>query len=263
MGLHLNCRIRSLQSIHNQRRALEALADPNCGWFYRRDADSFKQIPGNPIAYWASDAFADSFATGASIGMLGDHTGSQLKTGDNGKYIRFVWEVNCDSVGKERKWVPCAKGGEYRRWYGNLSNIVNMGNGAIAFYQTNSTSNLLAKKYWYAKGIAYTKISSGISNFRYYPAIGVFETAGPVISHLGDNLYSILGLLNSSVATEMLSIMNPTLNMQAKDIKALPVAPTVLERNDISDLAHESTLLSKADYDSFETSWDFKRNPLV
>lgn len=244
-------------------KALEAIRNPDCGWFYRRDADTFKQIPGTPIAYWASDGLLSAFSLGHSIGDYSDYTGSQNKTGDNNLYLRLFWEVGARSVGRKGSWATYSKGGDFRRWFGNLHWLVSIKKDAIEFYQSNPTSNLLASKYWFSEGVCYTMLTSGKPSFRLLPPTGGFDMAGPCICGLGSSENWALGFLNCSIAADVLSMLNPTLNMQARDIKALPMLISAEYKPAINSLVDSNVSISKNDWDSFETSWDFKRNPLV
>lgn len=244
-------------------KALEAIRNPDCGWFYRRDAETFKQIPGTPIAYWASDGLLSAFSSGNSISDFSDYTGSQNKTGDNNLYLRLFWEVSARSVGCKGSWVTYSKGGDFRRWFGNLHWLVSIKKDAIEFYRSNPTSNLLASKYWYSEGICYTMLTSGKPSFRLLPPTGGFDMAGPCICDLGPNRNWALGFLNCSIAADVLSMLNPTLNMQARDIKSLPMLISDECKPAINGLVDSSVSISKIDWDSFETSWDFKRHPLL
>lgn len=244
-------------------KALEAIQNPDCGWFYRRDADTFKQIPGTPIAYWASDGLLSAFSLGHSIGDYSDYTGSQNKTGDNNLYLRLFWEVGVRSVGRKGSWATYSKGGDFRRWFGNLHWLVSIKKDAIEFYQSNPTSNLLASKYWFSEGVCYTMLTSGKPSFRLLPPTGGFDMAGPCICNLDQNKNWALGFLNCSIAADVLSMLNPTLNMQARDIKALPVLISAEHQPAINSLVDNNVSISKTDWDSFETSWDFKRHPLL
>ncbi|WP_419016364.1 BREX-1 system adenine-specific DNA-methyltransferase PglX [Hominenteromicrobium sp.] len=244
-------------------KALEAIQNPDCGWFYRRDADTFKQIPGTPMAYWASDGLLSAFSLGHSIGDYSDYTGSQNKTGDNNLYLRLFWEVGARSVGRKGSWATYSKGGDFRRWFGNLHWLVSIKKDAIEFYQSNPTSNLLSSNYWFSEGVCYTMLTSGKPSFRLLPPTGGFDMAGPCICNLDQNKNWALGFLNCSIAADVLSMLNPTLNMQARDIKALPVLISAEHQPAINSLVDNNVSISKTDWDSFETSWDFKRHPLL
>ena len=241
-------------------RALEALADPNCGWFYRRDAGTFKQIPGSPIAYWASDAMLGAFTNGISIDEFSDYTGSPNITGDNGSYLRLFWEVSSNEV--SNKWVPYSKGGEFRRWYGNLIHVVDWTQTARQHYASNQTSTLLPEKYWYKGGITYTMLSSGKACFRHIDNGCIWDKSGPVICSLGTLEPIWLAYLNGSVAQLYLDFLNPTMNLQVKDVKSLPFLPSD-DPDSIISLTRNNISISKGDWDSFEISRDFKRHPLI
>ena len=241
-------------------KALEAIQNPDCGWFYRRDAEAFKQIPGTPIAYWMPTSLVGAFNEGRSISGDSDYTGSPNITGDNDKYLRFHWEIAQSR--KESRWRTYSKGGEFRRWYGNLIHVVDWSNPARQFYYDNKTSTLLPEKYWYQGGITYTMLTSGKACFRYIQNGCIWDKSGPVICRLGNHIKTWLAFLNSHVAQQCLDVLNPTMNLQVKDVKSLPLLHECDEVED-SVLVDECVAISKSDWDSLETSCDFKRNPLV
>ncbi|WP_418349297.1 Eco57I restriction-modification methylase domain-containing protein [Slackia isoflavoniconvertens] len=243
-------------------RALEALADADCGWFYRADAEGFGAIPGSPIAYWATDHFIDNCREGSSVSSYACFTGSQNITADNAKYVRFSWEVSLGDCSEQGTWVPYAKGGDFRRWFGNIDSVVNWSTPARSFYAANKTSNLLDNSLWYSEGITYTDITSGKSHFRYLPSGCVFDKAGPSIVCFNLPLWGVLGLFNSSTAQYYFDIFNPTLHLQTRDVKAMPIKAAVNEDERIQKLVVENVRLSQLDWDSFECSKGFKRHPL-
>lgn len=243
-----------------REKLLEAISNPTCGWFYRADASTFHDIPGSPIAYWASEAIHKALNNGISIDTISDYTGSQNITANNEKYLRYWWEVpGIDSS----TWIPYSKGGRFRRWYGNNDYVIDWSDAAKSFYQSNSTSNLLNQRYWYKPGITYSDITSGKSHFRFLPAWGAFDKKGPEICGLGNNLKPVLAFLNSSVCQCYLWIFNPSMTLQVADIKNLPLLNDVLVHLNISALTDECIGISEVDWDSQETSWGFKFNHLV
>ena len=147
---------------------------------YAADQANFSKIPGSPIAYWVSERFVDAFEKGISIDSISDFTGSQHITADNESYLRWFWELDSSQIGKSQKWAFYAKGGEFRRWYGNIQLVVKTTNDAILFYKTNSTSNCLQERYWFTEGITYSAVTSKGTGFRYYDAIGAFDKGGCV-----------------------------------------------------------------------------------
>ena len=242
---------------------LEALANPDCGWFYRCESYQFQHAPGCPLAYWMNKSFFDSFGAGVSIDDLSNFTGSQNITGDNNKYLRFRWEVNFATVGTQGDWVPYAKGGDYRRWYGNIDLVVDWSESGRLFYKKNSTSNLLSDEYWFKEGITYNAITSGKPHFRYMPNGCIFDKGGPSIIALGDRLPIVLAFLNSTTCEHYLDAMNPTLNLQVKDIKSLPLLIDEMNADKITSIALECIALSKTDWNQQETSEGFVRHPLI
>lgn len=225
--------------------------------------ENFSKIPGMPVAYWVSENFIRAFEKGISIDECSLYTGSQNKTADNEKYLRYIWEVDYNKIGINRKWAFYAKGGEFRKWYGNLNLIVDWSIEARDFYKNNKTSNLLDKKCWFQNGITYTMLTSKGPNFRYLPPCAVFDMGGPSICYLKDKLNYSLGFLNTNVVNTYLALFNPTINLQAKDVKALPFIIDNDVKSIVDTLVQENITLSKTDWDSFETSWDFERHPLV
>lgn len=226
--------------------------------YYYSKLSNFNVIAGAPIAYYSSRAFFENFSKGKSVTYISDFTGAQHKTADNDKYLRYWFEVNH----KNKKWVPYIKGGEFRKWYGNLDLVVDWSDEAIAFYKNNKTSNLIAEKYRFSEGITYTSLSSGANGFRYLPAIGVFDIKGPSLVRV-KNLYYILALFNSKVAYKYFKTFNSTITLQVKDVKALPVIIDKDYLPEIEDLAKENVAIEKEDWDSFESSWDFKAHPFI
>ena len=230
--------------------------------FYRNIKD-FMKIPGFSMAYWISDKIIKPFSNCISIDEISRYTGSQNKTANNEKYLRNIWEVNNTKIGKNKKWVFYAKGGEYRKHYGNIDLVIDWSNEARNFYLKNPTSNLLDKSLWYKDGITYTMLTTRGNSFRYLPVNCVFDMGGPSICYLADNLFYVLAFLNTNLAAMYLGLFNPTINLQVKDVKALPLLINKEKKDYVSNLEKECIEISKQDWDSFETSWDFKKHPLL
>ena len=226
---------------------------------FQRQMASLKAIPGLPVAYWVNDNFINNFSRGKYVGDYGLFTGSQNITGDNEKYLRCYWEINACDIGST--WRFYAKGGDYRQYYGNLSFVVNWSDEARRFYATNKTSNLLDEDFWYQPGITYSAITSRGTGFRYLPEGCIFDKGGPSINILHD-LIEILALFNSNVAKYYFWVFNPSINLQVKDIKSFPI---ILGNNisAIHSAASTNVDFCRADWDAFETSWDFQRHPLL
>lgn len=254
-------------------KALEAIQNPNCGWFYRRDADTFKQIPGTPIAYWASDGLLSAMADGVKLSSFG-RTSKGIITGKNDKFIRLWWECAVGTIGfssssvsdlfSGRKWHPCTKGGSYRKWFGNLDSVIDWSNNGRSVFESASREGNHAQDYSdelkFKPAISWSAITSSIPSFR-YASNCLSEHAGMCLFVTEDKIGYMLSLLNSSVSKEYFSLIAPTLNVNAGDVDKFPVLLSCFNLAD--GLFKESRGLSKTDWDSFETSWDFKRHPLV
>jgi len=244
-------------------KTLEAINNRNCGYRYLANQNNFKKIPGSPIAYWVSNKVIQAFDKGVSIDSLSDFTGSQNITANNSAYLRMFWEIDFNDIGKNLHWAYYAKGGEYRKWFGNIQLVVDISPEAIRYYKECPTANYLNEKYWFREGITYSAITSSGTGFRYYEPVGGFDKGGATICGLGDNLYYVLGFLNSCIAEFILQVMNPTINLQVKDVKSLPIIIDKKEKQTIDKLVKENIKISKQDWDSFEVSYGFAKNPLV
>ena len=256
-----------------RRKALEAIGNPDCGWFYRRDAETFKQIPGTPIAYWASDGLLSAMADGASLSSFG-RTSKGIITGKNDRFIRLWWECPAGAIGfsstsvsdlfGSRKWHPCTKGGSYRKWFGNLDSVIDWSNNGHGVFESASREGNHAQDYSdelkFKPAISWSAITSSIPSFR-YASNCLSEHAGMCLFVPEDKIGYMLSLLNSSVSKEYFSLIAPTLNVNAGDVDKFPVL--LRHFNLVEGLFKENRGLSKTDWDSFETSWDFKRHPLV
>lgn len=190
---------------------------------YTANQDDFAKIPGASVAYWVSKKLYSTFRNS----LLYDYTISdgQNKTGDNAKFVREFWEVRNSNVGKGKKWLFYAKGGGYRKWYGNLSEVVNWSEEAREFYKNDKICRIIPEYLWYKAGITWSLISNNPS-FRLLPEEATFDVGGSSI-FLKDNsnIEFVLGLLNSKVFSYVQKIVNPTINIQVKDIRVMLVMP--------------------------------------
>lgn len=261
-----------------RQKALEAIGNPDCGWFYRRDADTFKQIPGTPIAYWASDALLDAFGNAKQLSEYGKPR-QGLATGENARFVREWWEVDdcksvysCgsiqESIESACKWFPYNKGGDFRKWYGNNSSVVNWENDGqeIRNYK-DQNGRLLSRPQntncFFSPSITWSKISSGSIAFRFKPAGHIFDVAGTSVFSDEESLKYLQGACNSSVIMRVASMLSPTLNFEVGQIATYPIIQNEEQEPLVNDMVDSCRELSKTDWDSFETSWDFKHNPLV
>lgn len=261
-----------------RQKALEAIGDPDCGRFYRRDAETFKQIPGTPIAYWASDALLDAFAANKKLKDFATPRVG-LQTGENARFVREWWEVDdqtssysCqsvqESVSSACKWFPYNKGGDFRKWYGNNSSVVNWEHdGQEIRNNKDENGKLLSRPQntncFFKPSITWSKISSGSIAFRFKPAGHVFDVAGTSVFSDADSLKYLQGACNSSVIMRVASMLSPTLNFEVGQIATYPIIQNEELEPSVNATVDSCRELSKEDWDSFETSWDFKRHPLL
>lgn len=266
-------RLVDINGSEPKRQALlEAIKNPTCGWFYCRDASTFHQIPGSPIAYWASDALLDAFVSSKKLSDIGKPK-QGLATGENARFVREWWEVStkssdysCPSVNKAAasglKWFPYNKGGDFRKWYGNNEFVIDwMNDGeSIRLFPGSVIRN---PDNYFSPSITWSKISSGSIAFRYKPAGHIFDVAGTSIFANERELAYLQGACNSSVIMLVASMLSPTLNFEVGQIATYPIIEDESSKQYVSELVVKQRELSKLDWDSLETSWDFKRSPLL
>lgn len=262
-----------------REKLLEAISNPTCGWFYRAGASAFHDIPGTPIAYWASSSFLRAFqskrnfkvATKPRVGM---------QTGNNDRFLREWWEVgiskSCFTATSQKvfeksgaQWAAYNKGGSFRKWYGNLDYVVNWkGEGAdirTLFHGEKRSFSILPVEKRFLPAITWTDITSSGTHFRYRPAGSLYDIKG--MSCFPEKIEAplILGFSNSSTASTMLRVLSPTMNNQVGDVGKLPLLFDSASNGAelIAALVAECINMSKIDWDSQEISWDFKRHPLI
>lgn len=258
-------RLVDLNGSEPKRQALlEAIKNPTCGWFYRRDASTFHQIPGSPIAYWVGDGLLRAYATGKCIDEVA-RPKVGMQTSNNSKYLRLWWETDwipTDATGSH-KWIKYLKGGSFRKWSGNLEYVLFYNNDPNYILE-QPHARVLPLGMLIKPKITCTMLTSGKPGFRTAPSDTFYDIAAHCCFPSDQDYRYVLGLLNSSVASLCLALQNPTMNMQVSDIAAIPfIGAYPLLEETISGIVAASVELSKLDWDSFETSWDFKRHPLV
>lgn len=242
--------------------------------FAQVSSDNFSKIPGMPVAYWVSENFIKSFER-RTIGCYGS-TSKGIITGDNSKFLRLWFEVNINNMNLKAEkyteseesnieWYPCNKGGEYRKWYGNKDYLINWKHNGCEIMQRGQKKIRNCQDYKnefkFIPSITWTSLSSSQSSFRYSNK-SLSESAGMTLFISQDYLLFCLGFLNSVVALFSLNVLNPTLNFTAGNIASLPLIIST-NKKIIDSIVNENIVLSKSDWDSFETSWDFTTHPLI
>lgn len=235
--------------------------------------DNFEKIPGAPVAYWVSENVRKCFEY-KTLGDIGTSS-KGIITGDNNRFLRLWYETQksniefsaekvADAQKSNKKWYPCRKGGEMRKWYGNNEYIINWkGNGyevlGLSKKEKRNCQDYL-DKYKFIPSISWTSISSGTPSFRFGEK-DLSESAGMSYFVDSGSLKYNLALMNSCVSINMLSLLAPTMNYTAGAINRLPIIQKNVKA--VEDTTNVCISLSKEDWDSFETSWDFKKHPLI
>lgn len=261
-----------------KRQALaEAIQNPDCGWFYRADASTFHDIPGSPIAYWASEAMHEAFKCGTTLSS-NMKMPYGFKTGDNDKFLRLWWECpisktyfDCtsddDSTKSDMKWFPYNKGGQFRKWYGNNDYLLNYENKGDKVLKHAKEDKRSAADYdhtlFFAPVLTWSRISSGRLAVRFSSRGSICDMTGPAIYGGETDLAYRQALLNSTVILAISSALSPTLDFQPGQVASYPLINDTEIAPNVKSAVIELRSLSKADWDSQETSWDFKRSPLV
>ena len=233
------------------------------------EQNNYKKIPCCPIGYWVSNKEMDQFQEGTINDYAKPCKG--IDTGENAFFLRLWHEINyrfLDSSEGKGMWVPYNKGGEFRRWYGNRDNVLRW-NGSDA--ELSSRLSWVTKKptlrnrnYWFKESFSWSSISTGLFSARYCPKGALFDNGGS--SLFSSNLFLIGGLINSKVAMRYFEFLAPTINYQPGDVGNVAVCRAMIDNNNnkiIYNIVDSCIIISKRDWDSHETSWDFETNPLV
>ena len=238
---------------------------------YFANQDNFAKIPGSPVAYWASPAVLCSFEK-KQIESCGAFSYGVF-TCNNQRFLRLWYEVLKNDIDfyhheLQRKWKMLNKGGTGRRWYGNLEYIINYGvdgNEIKQFRKRSGQSESLPGEALYFKThISWSLVTSGNLTYRYYPAGMIFDISAPAMFNSSESvMLSTLAVLNSKIGGYYLPLFNPTMNNTNSDIKRIPYLLSANEEYDVAKIVEKNIETSKNDWDSFETSWDFKKHPLV
>ena len=234
--------------------------------------DNFSKIPGAPVAYWVSEKLIDNFEKGMSLKEVGNPRVG-LQTSDNDSFLR-LWheialdnfELHChcakDSFNIRKKCEPHNKGGKYRRWYGNLIYVIDyMHNGGRL--AQSSGGALIPEKLLFQKAITYSRLGSGVISFRWQIEGETFDSAAVSAFPNDQYIKYTLGVLNTKIVTTLIDVIAPTLNTQPGDIARVPIVIWEEQISKVDNTVEECTLISKCDWDSLETSWNFKKHPMI
>ena len=257
-----------------RQKVLEAIANPNCGYFYEATASNFSKIPGSPVAYWASEKARSAYLSAKCMDEVAKPRHG-LATSDNDRFLKLWYEINInkgslyDRCQLEKKWFPMSKGGSYRKWYGNLEWIINYENDgkeikeyAISIYKC-STRTIQNTQFYFEEGLTWSALTSGEFSVRWQEKGALFGSGGYCAFTNDDIRFFILALLNSKITKSFIQFVSPTINYEVGHIKTIPVLEKTVYDNEIDAISKENVMLSRQDWDSYETSWDFKKHPLI
>lgn len=261
-----------------KQKVLEALTDKSCGYYYEADQSNFSKIPGSPVAYWVSKEMYEILSNSTIKAVCKPCLG--MRTGDNARFLRLWPEVSKErsSYGnltcyRDKKWIPFNKGGGFRRWYGLNEYVVNWENNGDEIkentkikYGDNISWKISNECLYFKEGITWGSVTSGTNTFRYYPQGFIFSNCGQAVIMNDDNDSNIMTMaayLNSNMVIGILKILSPTIGCESGYVAKLPFKKEIFSNVNADALAVENVTISKFDWDSYETSWDFKRNPLV
>jgi type II restriction/modification system DNA methylase subunit YeeA len=276
-------RLSDFRGPHSQApKTLEAIANPNCGWFYRATATNFKKIPGTPIAYWLSSSAIDNFERLESISGFAEAK-SGMSSCNSALFLRVWHEVSRSNIEREakshqdsqdspRRWYPYNKGGGNKRWYGYNDTVINWWNEGEEMKHfvthnprdpntTHWSRRLFNLQFFFRPGITWSAVTSGRFSARDIPH-GIIPGTGSKTMYLSDpqRRAQLLIVLNSKVTSYYLEAFSPTLNFEASDVVKIPFVDSEIAH---MDRKKQCVDLAKSDWDSYETSWDFSHLPLL
>ncbi|EUB27036.1 BREX-1 system adenine-specific DNA-methyltransferase PglX [Fusobacterium sp. CM22] len=235
--------------------------------YFQAKQKDFEKIPGSPIAYWVSDKVREIFEKNQKLGEVGEAK-QGLATADNNRFLRLWNEVNYNKIGynmsnsqealeSKKKWFPYNKGGEFRKWYGNQEYLVNWKNDG---YEIKNFKNAVVRNpsYYFKESVTCSAISSSQNSIRYCPNGSIFDVNLRVYFLERDKNLKLLSILNSKIFQKFGEILSPTLALNANDLDRIPVI-----FNSDTNLVEENISISKEEWDSRETSWDFEKLSLI
>lgn len=249
----------------------EYLRDGN---IYVSISANFSKIPGSPIAYWVSKSIINAYDSNKNISSVG-YVKSGMQTGDNDLFLRLWFEVKnimidfnvkneLDAFKMNQKWIPQPKGGPFRRWYGNLYYVVNYANNGEDLRNFQGTSILKNPQFYFKEGIFWSHTTSSYLSARYMPEGCIFNVEAPSFFRKSDiSLQYVLGFFNTKVLDVLFGCINQTMHYLAGDMTKIPIIIDDEYANNVDKIVDDNIAISKFDWDSFETSWNFKRHPLA
>ncbi|HEY5556277.1 BREX-1 system adenine-specific DNA-methyltransferase PglX [Acetobacterium sp.] len=242
-------------------------------YFVQINQENFSKIPGMPIAYWVSENTCNLFMKSQSLNEVA-RVKHGLTTGKNELFVRYWAEIQYTKIDfsiNDRKNINCSiakyfpynKGGSFRKWYGNAEYVLWYDNAGQKKMSSLSGHRHDGKAEYFHEGITWSFISSSHFGVRYTPTGFIFDVAGSSLFAEHDMTMFLTGLLCSKLGSYFLEIQNPTLNFQVGNLARIPVKFGVERKEYIRNITKKNIGISKIDWDFFETSWDFKKHPLL
>ena len=230
--------------------------------YFQAKQKDFEKIPGSPIAYWVSDKVREIFEKNQKLGEFTE-SGGRIKTHNDGKYLRFFWEIK--SIDFNRKYFLCNRGGEFRKWYGNLESTINWSEEAKEEYKSHG--GMYNLKFENKIGITWGNVTSLLPSYRIKRKDSKYNSGAPTIFLQNEkvDLEYLLAFLNTKFSIFCINLINPTLNSPVGEILKLPIIfpDTIENKKKINSLLQQNISISKEEWDSRETSWDFEKLSLV
>ena len=256
------------------QKTLEAVVNlQKCPYAFFRQLDSFEHVPGYSFVYWLSEHALSAFSKGRPLSSIADARVG-IQTGDNNRFLRLWHEVRMSNIGfgcSDRSsakasgctWFPHAKGGNFRKWYGNHDFVVNWKDDGAAIRSFVPKSVIRNPNYYFRRGITWTDLSSSFFGVRLLPPGFVFDISGSCV--FSEHHNQVLGLLTSKIASMYLGALNPTMHFTVGNVGSLPVTDAALMGSigAVEATTRECIAIARADWDNFETSWDFRDQPLL
>ena len=245
-------------------RTLYAVSNASCDYRYSASQKNYKLIPGEPFAFWLSNSFYETFQN-PKLGEIARPV-EGIKTGDNERFLRLWFEPKREDVylsfndQVNRRWYKMTKGGEFRRWYGNLDYVCEWsGTGAeLKRFKGSAISNT---NLYFSPAFTWTYLTSSLFSARYVGNDTLYNNKGPGCYVKAEDLWYLLALMNSKVVQELLTVLAPTIDYKPGNLSNVPIAKEEIEK--VDRISKECWEISKCEWDSFEESWDFKRHPLI
>lgn len=253
---------------------IKEIKNNDCTNIFDVSVDRFSKIPTKPVCYWVTEKIENIFDCNKKLGDIADPK-SGLSTTDNNRFLREWYEIAFNKIGfdfknrdmaqsSSKKWFPYNKGGYYRKWYGNMEYVVNWQNDGREIRKNAegaSGGRIVNPEYYFNESITWSKVSTTKLSLRYLPQGYIFDVGGTSIFGNTKILKYLIGFLNSKLSTVFIKYLSQTLNFEVGHLRNMPII--VDENENIIELVNNSINIAKSDWDSFETSWDFKIHPLL